>query len=159
MKVPELPDLRGKSDDSNTEEGSSSSVGSGPNLYIRDDGTVDWEGALQDRAALKKFGGSVWARINGQTPDDLEAEIADGSLSEGENTNVGGGAHHSEPAVVAKIEDTPAILKARKELVRLEDKLKEKEKAHTALVESGMFINVVVHFHLKFCRSGYSGII
>ena len=59
MKVPELPDLRGKSDDSNTEEGSSSSVGSGPKLYIRDDGTVDWEGALQDRAALKKFGGSV----------------------------------------------------------------------------------------------------
>ena len=26
-----------------------------PFLYVRDDGTVDWDGALQDRSALKKI--------------------------------------------------------------------------------------------------------
>ena len=120
-------------DEPEAEEGSSKSVGSGPQLYVRDDGTVDWEGALQDRAALRKFGGAVWARINGQTPDDLGDDDDD-------NKNIAAGAHgESKPAVTAKIEDTPAIQEARKALVELKDELKEKEKAHTALVESGTF--------------------
>ena len=128
VKVPELPDLIATPEDPSSTDS--------PKLYVRDDGTVDWEGALQDRAALKKFGGAVWARINGQTPDDLEEEADDETASK-EGGNVGGDADHSKPAVTAKIEDTPAIQKARKELVRLENELKEKEKAHTALVASG----------------------
>lgn len=133
--VPELTDLRATSEDS--VEASSTTVGIGPKLYVRDDGTVDWEGALQDRAALRKFGGAVWARINGQTPDDLGEETADETSLKGENENVNGGAHQPKPAVTAKIEDTPAIQNARKKLVKLKSELKEKEKAHTALVSSG----------------------
>jgi len=130
VKVPELPDLV-----ATTEDPSSTNS---PKLYVRDDGTVDWEGALQDRAALKKFGGAVWARINGQTPDDLEEEAGDDDESSSKEVeNVGGGADHSKPAVTAKIEDTPAIQEARNELVRLKNELKEDEKAHTTLVASG----------------------
>jgi len=138
VKVPELLNLRGTSEESGAGvvEGDSTTVASGPKLYVRDDGTVDWEGALQDRAALRKFGGAVWARINGQTPDDLGEETNDPSKGDGET--VEGDAHQSKPAVTAKIEDTPSIQDARKELNRLEDELKEKEKAHTALVESGI---------------------
>ena len=76
VKVPEFINLRATSEDS--VEGNSTTVGSssaGPKLYVRDDGTVDWEGALQDRAALRKFGGAVWARINGQTPDEIGDDI------------------------------------------------------------------------------------
>lgn len=129
VKVPEFMNLRTISEG---EEGNSTSVASGgPKLYVRDDGTVDWEGALQDRAALRKFGGAVWARINGQTPDDLGDE-------DDETATVAGGGHgESKPAVTAKIEDTPAIQEARKKLNQLKDELKQKEKAHTALVESG----------------------
>jgi len=138
VKVPELTDLRATPEDSTAGEGNSTAVGSGPKLYVRDDGTVDWEGALQDRAALTKFGVAVWARINGQTPDDIGEETADETSSKGENENVGGGVGQTNPAITAKIEDTPAIQEARKKLARLENKLKEKEKAHTALVESGI---------------------
>jgi len=137
VMAPDLTDLRATSEES--VEDSSTTVGIGPKLYVRDDGTVDWEGALQDRAALKKFGGAVWARINGQTPDDIGEEAADEVSSKGENENVnGGGAHQSKPAVTAKIDDTPAIQNARKKLVQLKSDLKEKEKAHTALVVSGI---------------------
>lgn len=130
VKVPEFMNLLATSEG---EEGNSTSVASGgPKLYVRDDGTVDWEGALQDRAALKQFGGAVWARINGQTPDDLGDE-------DDETAAVAGGGHgESKPAVTAKIEDTPAIQEARKKLNQVKDELKQKEKAHTALVESGI---------------------
>lgn len=138
VKLPELTDLRVTSDDSVSGENSTATAGSGPKLYVRDDGTVDWEGALQDRAALTKFGSAVWNRINGQTPDDLEEDNADEESSKGDSESIGGGAHKTKPAVTAKIEDTPAIQEARKKLVRLENDLKEKEKAHTALVESGI---------------------
>lgn len=130
VKVPELPDLVATPEDNST-------TADDPKLYVRDDGTVDWEGALQDRAALRKFGGAVWARINGQTPDDLEDEPDGETTSKEEGGNVGG-ADHSKPAVTAKIEDTPAIQEARNELVRLKNELKEDEKAHTTLVASGI---------------------
>lgn len=130
VKMPKSTNEEVGSDEA--DEGNSKTVGSGPQLYVRDDGTVDWEGALQDRAALRKFGGAVWARINGQTPDDLGDD-------DEENKNIAGGAHgESKPAVTAKIEDTPAIQDARKALNELKDELKEKEKAHTALVASGI---------------------
>ena len=130
LKVPEQTDMRILSDDLVAGEGNSTTAGSGPKLYVRDDGTVDWEGALQDRAALRKFGGAVWARINGQTPDGLG--------DSDENKSTGDGVHETKPAVTAKIEDTPTIQEARKKLVSLQDELKEKERVHTALVESGM---------------------
>jgi len=138
LKISELPDLNLTPEDTGAEGGNSASIG--PKLYVRDDGTVDWEGALQDRAALTKFGGAVWARINGQTPVELE-EGSDNKLDDETMSKESGGnvdSRQSKPAVTAKIPDTPAIRDARKELLRLEDELKSMEKAHTALVASGL---------------------
>lgn len=139
MALPELSKTDSKEPEENEAGGEGKSIINAPKLYVRDDGTVDWEGALQDRAALKQFGSAVWARINGQTPDDL------GDDSDDENTSKeGGGAksshgHHSKPAVTAKIVDTPAIKEARTKLSQLREDLKGKEKSHTALVQSGKY--------------------
>ena len=146
LKIPELPDLNLTPEDTGAEGGNSASIG--PKLYVRDDGTVDWEGALQDRAALTKFGGAVWARINGQTPVELE-EGSDNKLDDETMSKESGGnvdSRQSKPAVTAKIPDTPAIRDARKELLRLEDELKSMEKAHTALVASGRCSNCFCKF-------------
>ena len=134
IKIPEIPEIEisiPKEDDT--------SASAGPKLYVRDDGTVDWEGALQDRAALRKFGGAVWARINGQTPDDVEQEddesTGEDRKSPSETNSVT--AHKSKKAVTANIEETPAISKARQKLKKLQDDLLELEKSHTALLNSG----------------------
>jgi hypothetical protein len=128
FELPELPELRV---DIPKEEDSSEALG--PKLYVRDDGTVDWEGALQDRAALRKFGGAVWARINGQTPDAFsDDDGAEEPNSKGEKFA------HEKPAVTAKIEETPAIREARAELTQLQAALKEQEAAHLKLLSSGI---------------------
>ena len=119
-----LPSIQIKKEDNVT-------TAAGPKLYVRDDGTVDWEGALQDRAALQKFGTAVWARINGRNPadmpDDDDAEGGEGH----------GAGHQQEKAVTAKIEDTPQIVAARKILTELEMELRSMEKGHTKLLSSG----------------------
>lgn len=125
IQLPEMPEL---SIDIPKQE--NASLASGPKLYVRDDGTVDWDGALQDREALKKFGGAVWARINGQNADDLDDE--DGSVG-----STGGHVATEKPVVTAKIEDTPAIRQARDELNRLQKELADMQRAHTALLSSG----------------------
>lgn len=106
-------------------------LAAGPKLYVRDDGTVDWEGALQDRAALQKFGSAVWSRINGQNPLALDDD------ENGEGA-AGGGGHGGEKAVTAKIEDTPQIVEARKTLTELEKALRSAEVAHTKLLSSAL---------------------
>jgi hypothetical protein len=136
LKLPEIPELRMMPQDVvNT-----TTISFGPKLYVREDGTVDWEGALQDRAALRKFGGAVWARINGQTPDDLEE--VEGELEQEPRKKSSPIGTEKKAAVTAKIEETVAIQDARKELNRLQDQLKEMEKAHTALLASGTGGNV-----------------
>jgi tRNA-binding EMAP/Myf-like protein len=138
LRLPEIPELRMMSEDSNT-----TSISFGPKLYVRDDGTVDWEGALQDRAALRKFGGAVWARINGQTPDDLEEDAGDLEQEpRKKSAHIGA---EKKAAVTAKIEDTVAIQEARKELNRLEVQLGDMEKAHTALLASGKYPSFECH--------------
>jgi hypothetical protein len=132
LKLPEIPELRMMPEDGNT-----TSTSFGPRLYVREDGTVDWEGALQDRAALRKFGGAVWARINGQTPDNLEEDEIDLD-QEAKKKSADGGAE-KKAAVTANIEDTVAIQEARKELNRLQAQLREMEKVHIALLASGKF--------------------
>lgn len=129
IQLPEMPDL---SIDIPKEKESLTS--SGPKLYVRDDGSLDWDGALQDRAALKKFGGAVWARINGQTADDISEE--DEEEEDVKAANGGHGAGH-EKRVLAKIEDTPEIREAREELDELKEELKKLQKSHTALLSSG----------------------
>jgi hypothetical protein len=123
-----------------------SAQASGPKLYVRDDGTVDWDGALQDRAALKQFGSAVWARINGQTPTALDETESE---EEGKVSGASAGGHAEKPAVTAKIEDTPAISEARDKLNRLSEGLKEKQSAHTALLSSGtLYARFNYHFFI-----------
>ena len=62
-----------------------------PSLYVREDGTVDWDGALQDREALKKFGSAVWSRINGQDPEEASENNGLVSLNSGDGEGDGGG--------------------------------------------------------------------
>lgn len=126
IQLPEMPDL---TIDIPKEEVSSTS--SGPKLYVRDDGTVDWDGALQDRAALKMFGSAVWARINGRNADDITDD-------DDIDTTKGSHGGHDKPAVTVKIEDTPEILKARDELIELKQNLSALQQSHTALLNSGI---------------------
>ncbi len=101
-----------------------------PSLYVRDDGTIDWDGALQDREALKKFGSAVWSRINGQDPEN--------KAMEGEDLMSPGDEFHKENKVVtAKIEDTDAIRKKREQLEREKLELERLEIEHTKLLNSG----------------------
>ncbi len=112
-----------------TSSSSSSSSSVGPSVYVREDGTVDWEGALQDRAALKKFGTSVWARINGQDPESIDEDsVQDGNRAES----------HTEKKVTVKIPETDAIREKKMKLEMLTEELHNMEKKHTALLNSAV---------------------
>ncbi|KAL7494079.1 hypothetical protein ACHAWT_003129 [Skeletonema menzelii] len=102
-----------------------------PSLYVRDDGTIDWDGALQDREALKKFGSAVWSRINGQDPENNSIE-GDDLVSPGEEF------HTQNKVVTAKIEDTDAIRKKREQLEREKLELQRLEIEHTKLLNSAI---------------------
>lgn len=94
-----------------------------PKLYVRDDGTVDWEGALQDRAALRKFGTAVWARINGRDSESVDDDSSAAVASK---------------AVTAKVIDTPEIKAERQKLDTLSIQLVEMEKEHYRLLNSAI---------------------
>jgi hypothetical protein len=114
LKLPDLPELpRMELPKEDVED-----VSGGPKLYVRDDGTVDWDGALQDQAALRKFGTAVWARINGREDDAAAAS--------------------TQQAVTAKISDTPEIRRAREQLEMLQNDLSEKETSHYKLLNSAI---------------------
>ncbi|KAJ8603286.1 hypothetical protein CTAYLR_006953 [Chrysophaeum taylorii] len=49
-------------------------------LYVRGDGSVDWEGALQGARAATAFSRDLWRRINGVV-DDLDDDDSEGSTS------------------------------------------------------------------------------
>jgi hypothetical protein len=106
-----------------------------PSLYVRDDGTIDWDGALQDREALKKFGSAVWSRINGQDPEN--------KVREGQDLMSPGDEFHAQNKVVtAKIAETDAIRKKRDQLEREKLELQRLEIEHTKLLNSGKFVLV-----------------
>ena len=98
-----------------------------PMLYVRDDGTVDWEGALQDRAALKKFGISVWSRINGEDPETVDEETVGNTMS-----------HEEKKPATAKIAETDAIREEKKKLNELETSLQQMASEHTKLLNSAV---------------------
>jgi hypothetical protein len=102
-----------------------------PSLYVREDGTIDWDGALQDREALKKFGSAVWSRINGQDP-----ELSSGINGEEGDASVGEDFSHSKP-VMAKIVETEAILEKKQYLEELTRVLHAMEVEQTKLLNSG----------------------
>lgn len=116
---------------------SSKSTTFDPSLYVRDDGTIDWDGALQDREALKKFGSTVWSRINGQDPENKAAG------GEGEDLLPSGDEIHALPKVVtAKIAETEAIRLKRNQLEREKLELQRLEAENTRLLNSGKFVLV-----------------
>ena len=104
-----------------------------PSLYVREDGTVDWDGALQDREALKKFGGAVWSRINGQDPEANDDSRSGSSSSSSSSSH----AVSTTKAVTAKIEETDAIREKRELLDALRTELKMMEVEHVRLLNSG----------------------
>jgi hypothetical protein len=99
-----------------------------PKLYVRDDGTVDWDGALTSGAALRKFGTAVWARINGRESMDHAASNQTEISPETAN--------HGPKEVTAKIVETPEIIEARQRLSILRKQFKEMEKEHYNLLNS-----------------------
>jgi len=127
LKLPELPRME------LPKEASAADDVQGPKLYVRDDGTVDWDGALQDQAALRKFGTAVWQRINGRDWDGTEDESSDGSKSTKEKASP-----HAKSQVTAKVVDTPEIKRAREKLDRLSKELEQMEKDHYRLLNSAI---------------------
>jgi len=100
-----------------------------PIMYVRDDGSIDWDGALQDREALRKFGTSVWARINGQNPENISDEVVQ-KIEEGKPSE-------EAKKVVASVMETETIRVMKEKLDELEEGLKELELAHNVLLNSG----------------------
>ena len=120
----QLPDLRV---DIPRETNFENNTSVGPKLYVRDDGTVDWDGALQDQAALRMFGGAVWARINGRDPEMLE---------DGNNSTPAAHGHSTPASVTARVVETPEIKHVRAELNALTTELNQMQAEHTALLNS-----------------------
>jgi hypothetical protein len=111
-----------------------------PSLYVREDGTVDWDGALQDREALKKFGGAVWSRINGQDPEEVNE--GGGDMGGGSSLHAAATTATTTKAVTAKIEETNAIREKREMLDALRTELRMMEVEHIRLLNSGEIILV-----------------
>jgi len=122
----QTPDAIEVDDDSNTSS-SKAAIGD-PSLYVREDGTVDWDGALQDRAALQKFGTSVWARINGQ--DEATVDETSGTTDDAHKED--------EKKVTVKIADTEEILEKKAKLDSLKAELKEMDQTHKVLLNSAV---------------------
>ena len=127
LQLPELPRMeipKENEDDANV---------AGPKLYVRDDGTVDWDGALQDRAALRKFGTAVWQRINGRDwdaandSDDEESEVVEAKKPSAITNQV-----------TAKVVETEEIKRAREKLDNLRKELVQLEKDHYRLLDSAI---------------------
>jgi len=104
-----------------------------PFIYVREDGTVDWDGALQDRAALKKIGTAVWARINGEDPETVD----ENSLTDESEHSSLGGSHGKEP-VTAKIMETDAIREKKARLDILRSQFNQMDVDHMALLSSAV---------------------
>ena len=94
-----------------------------PTVYLRDDGTVDWDGALEAREAAKKFGVAVWSRINGRDPNDG----GDGGEVVGE-----------KKAVVARVQETETLTTMREGLERGEVEVSDLEKEYNRVLNKGV---------------------
>ncbi|CAM9183987.1 unnamed protein product, partial [Sphacelaria rigidula] len=85
-------------------------------LFLRDDGTVDWDGAIQSGREVARFGQELWDRINGQNPHD------EGALAGGGH----GGADKStrelpeDSAAMVSLGAVEAVLSARVEQLQKE---------------------------------------
>jgi len=103
-----------------------------PLLYVRDDGSVDWDGALQDRAALKKIGTAVWARINGQNPETVDENNEDETVTSSSSHQ------DEEKPITAEIMETDAIRSLKAKLDTLSAELQGLDVEHTKLLSSAV---------------------
>lgn len=103
-----------------------------PLLYVRDDGSVDWDGALQDRAALKKIGTAVWARINGQDPESIVEDEEDETTASSNNE------HSNKKPITAEIMETDAIRSLKTKLDILSGEVDKLDAEHIALLSSAV---------------------
>jgi len=110
-----------------------------PFIYVREDGTVDWDGALQDRAALKKIGTAVWSRINGEDPETID----ENSPTDESDPSSSGGSHGKEP-VTAKIMETDAIREKKARLDILGSQFNQMDEDHMALLSSAVEVGSAV---------------
>uniref|UniRef100_A0A7S1NU99 Letm1 RBD domain-containing protein n=1 Tax=Eutreptiella gymnastica TaxID=73025 RepID=A0A7S1NU99_9EUGL len=79
-------------------------------LFVRDDGTVDWDGAMESGKELAVFGQEVWDRLNGRTEDG----------------------YRSLPENLFASDTDPLILKTKAELEALEQELETTTQARNA---------------------------
>ena len=101
-----------------------------PTVYLRSDGTVDWDGALEAREAAKKFGVAVWSRINGRDPNEPDgADPRDGT---------GQGGAVEKKAVVARVKETKELAAMRQGLERGEVEVAELEKEYNSVLNRGV---------------------
>jgi hypothetical protein len=125
-----------------------------PKLYVRDDGTVDWDGALTSGAALRKFGTAVWARINGRETDSMEDHDNENMINNNNDGNITNNSTAisirnmnqrndtlqlhgtSSKPVTAKIVETKEIIEARESLMVLREELSTMERDHYKLLNS-----------------------
>ena len=112
---------------------------SDPIMYVRDDGSIDWDGALQNREALSKFGTAVWARINGQNPEMVDDEVVD-QIEQGKPSNDHG-------KVTAKVIETEELKLMKEKLDQFKAMYREMEENHTALLNSGKFFLLIFFLH------------
>ncbi|CAN0508477.1 unnamed protein product, partial [Ectocarpus sp. 12 AP-2014] len=100
------------------------------NLFVRDDGTVDWDGAIQSGREVARFGQELWDRINGQNPDEEGGLAAGGSHGGGDkNTKK----IPEDSAVMLELRAIGEELEGRQEQLQRElDALKAEARAQEA---------------------------
>ncbi|CAM9176810.1 unnamed protein product [Scytosiphon promiscuus] len=99
-------------------------------LFVRDDGTVDWDGAIQSGREVARFGQELWDRINGQNPEEDGALGGAGSHGGGEKTVK---EIPEDCAVMLELRSIGAELESRQEQLQRElDALKAEARAQEA---------------------------
>ncbi|CAM9900010.1 unnamed protein product, partial [Ectocarpus sp. 13 AM-2016] len=100
------------------------------NLFVRDDGTVDWDGAIQSGREVARFGQELWDRINGQNPDE-EGGLAPGGSHGGGDKNTK--EIPEDSAVMLELRAIGEELEGRQEQLQRElDALKAEARAQEA---------------------------
>ena len=97
--------------------GSSSSLNNPLTELVREDGSVEWDKAIEKGKDFAKFSNDLWERLSGKSPDKVE-----GSHGGGHGEPV------SKPVNFTAIDNSPAIRQLATILDDLEEELKSTEK-------------------------------
>jgi hypothetical protein len=104
-------------------------------VFVREDGTVDWDGAIQSGKDLAKYSGELLGRLQGKSPESDEEEV----VVEGKGEMEGHGEASVNPrASLAAIDATPAIAKLFDIVADLEKQLGAAETERNRSVQPGI---------------------